>query len=73
MILYNNNNNNNNNSLCIHLNNCRKNSLKCYQIIMLNKIIIINDVSSVFCGIFKCKAQFLSPEVACSTSRHRIF
>ena len=46
----NNNNNNNINSLFSHLNNSKKKSLKCKQIIILNKIIIIKDISSVFHG-----------------------
>ena len=54
---------NNNNSLFRHLNNSRNNSLKRNQIITLNKIIIIKDVSSVFCGILKFKAHFSLPGV----------
>ena len=38
--------NNNNNILFRHLNNSRNNSLKCNQIIILNQIMIIKDVSS---------------------------
>ena len=44
-------------------------SLKCNQLIMLKKSIIIQNVSSFFCGIFKWEEHFLSPEVAYSISR----